>query len=81
MKELPGAGSDVMKQKRKNKCENTAYVSPEFWTAYRYLRKGLGVIIVAILPPTNHDEERGIIYRVPRKKGKTIGCLWQRLEG
>ena len=81
MKETKGAGSAVVKKKRKDKSENAAYVSPEFWTAYRYLVNGLGVIIVAILPPTNHDTERGIIYRVPRKKGKTMGCLWQRLEG
>ena len=54
-----------MKVRRKDGSENAAYVSPEFWTAYR----NLGAIIVAILPPTDHDAKRGIIYRLPRKRG------------
>ena len=30
---------------------------------------GLGVVIAAVLPPADHDAQRGVIYRVPRKKG------------
>jgi len=69
MHEAPGAGGDVAKTRRNDRSRSCAYGSPEFCTAYRYVGDGLGVVIAAVLPPTDHDTQRGVIYRVPRKKG------------
>ena len=69
MHEAPGAGEDVVKTRRKDRSRSCAYGSPEFCTAYRYVGDGLGVVIAAVLPPTDHDAQRGVIYRIPRKKG------------
>ena len=69
MYEAPGAGEDVVPTIRKDSSRSCAYSSPEFWTAYRYVGDGMGVVIVAALPPTDHDAQRGVIYRIPRKKG------------
>ena len=69
MHEAPGAGEDKVRIRRKDGSGSCAYGSPEFCTAHRFMGVGLGVVIAAVLPPTDHDAQRGVIYRFPRKKG------------
>ena len=69
MHEAIGSREDDVHAKRKDGSRMAAYGSPEFCTAYRYVGDGLGVVITAVLPPTDHDAQRGVIFRVPRKKG------------
>ena len=42
MHEAPGAGEDVVQTKRKDGSRMCAYGSPEFYTAYHYVRDGPG---------------------------------------